>query len=299
MNAFELKQPDTLAEAIEYLDPDDPTVRPIAGGSALMLMMKAGVFQPTRLVSLSRIERRYSSIDREADGVLRIGALATLSSLAATVPVARHAGVIPETLRTLSNVRVRNVATLGGHLAHADPHMDLPPVLIALDAQVCTMGPSGQRMLPLQDLYQSYLETVLASNELITEIVVPSAAGRYAAYLKCTTRSADDWPTLGVAVALGIEDGRITAPRLVVSAATETAMRLPAAERELGGAQVDAGLVKRAAEAAAGELELVPDARGSAAYKRHLVRVYVARALGKVFGQALGQAAGVDSEFRR
>ena len=134
MIPFELAEPASLAAAIMLLDPDDPTIRPIAGGTALMLMMKAGVFQPTKLVSLRKIEGEYSSIRAEADG-LRIGAMTTLRTLERLDAVRKHAPVITRTLRTLSNVRVRNVATVGGALAHADPHMDLPPVLIARSAR--------------------------------------------------------------------------------------------------------------------------------------------------------------------
>ena len=131
MIPFELAEPASLAAAITLLDPDDLTIRPIAGGIALMLMMKAGVFQPTKLVTLRKIESEYSSISAGADG-LRIGAMTTLRALERSDEVRKHAPVITRTLRTLSNVRVRNVATVGGALAHADPHMDLPPVLIAL-----------------------------------------------------------------------------------------------------------------------------------------------------------------------
>ncbi len=118
-------------------------MRPIAGGTALMLMMKAGVFNPEKLVSLRKIESKYSSIAAGADG-LRIGAMTTLSALEHSADVKKHAPVITRTLLTLSNVRVRNVATVGGALAHGDPHMDLPPVLMALGATLTVIGPEGR-----------------------------------------------------------------------------------------------------------------------------------------------------------
>ncbi len=105
-------------------------------------------------------------------------------------------------MRRLSNVRVRNVATVGGNLAHGDPHMDLPPVLIALGARVSVAGPDGERTIAVEDLFAGYYETVLAKNELIAELRVPAQGKTRAAYLKVTTGSADDWPALGVAVAL-------------------------------------------------------------------------------------------------
>src|SRR5215469_6065228 len=144
MTPFALDEPASLAEAIKLLDPQDPAVRPIAGGTALMLMMKAGVFRPTRLVSLRGVGE-LAAITPLADGVLRIGAMTQLSVLERSPIVRAHAPVITRALRTLSNVRVRNVATLGGHLAHAAPHMDLPPVLIALGAHIEVAGPDGVR----------------------------------------------------------------------------------------------------------------------------------------------------------
>ena len=273
MIPFELEEPRTLREALHLLDVDDPAVRPMAGGTALMLMMKAGVFRPTRLVSLRRIEPPYSAI-QVTDGEVRIGAMTTLSSLERSPVVKSELPVVARTLRTLSNVRVRNVATLGGHLAHADPHMDLPPVLIALGARIITASASGTRTIAAEDLFAGYYETVLARGELITEVRVPVQAARRSAYLKVTTRSADDWPALGVAVCMDGQEARV-----VVSAATEKAARLPGVEAMLRGARVDDDLARRAGEAAAEETNVIPSVHGSAAYKRQLVRVYVARAL--------------------
>jgi carbon-monoxide dehydrogenase medium subunit len=278
MIPFELAEPRSLREAAGLLDADDPAVRVIAGGTALMLMMKSGVFQPARLVSLRGVESRYAEITT-VNGGLRIGALTTLSMLARSAAVKTAAPVITQTLKTLSNVRVRNVATLGGHLAHADPHMDLPPVLMALDAQVVTIAPTGSRTLAVADLYTGYYETALARNELISEVMVPTQTGRRAAYMKVTTRSADDWPTLGIAVSLALEGGVVRDVRIVVSAVTEKPARLASAEAVLRTVAVGDDNFKRCGEAAQAETETVGDARGSAAYKSELLRVYVARAL--------------------
>ena len=279
MNSFELREPRSLQEALNQLDPDDPAVRPIAGGTALMLMMKAGVFRPSRIVSLRSIEKRFSEIGMAADGEIRLGAMATLSDLERSPLVRRELPVVARTLPVLSNVRIRNVATLGGHLAHADPHMDLPPVLIALGASLSVAGPSGDRTIAADDLFSGYYETVLGRDELITEVRLPAQGRRRAAYLKCTTRSVDDWPALGVAVVLGVENAAVHEARVVVSAATERPTRLTAVEAVLQGASVDDVPVDRAAEAARDEVSVVADARGSAAYKRELVGVYVARAI--------------------
>jgi carbon-monoxide dehydrogenase medium subunit len=279
MTPFELCEPTSVHEAIALLDPDDATVRPIAGGTALMLMMKAGVFRPTRLVSLRNLGDRFSRIATAPDGHLTIGAMTPLAEVERSSEVARAAPVIPRAMRRLSNIRVRNVATVGGNLAHGDPHMDLPPVLIALDAEVSVAGPNGERNIAVEDLFAGYFETVLAKNELIVALRIPPQGRKRAAYLKVTTGSADDWPALGVAVALEAEGAAVKSARVVVSAATEKAVRLKNAEQALASATVDDRTLRHAGDAAAEEAETISDVRGSAAYKRELLRVHVRRAV--------------------
>jgi carbon-monoxide dehydrogenase medium subunit len=268
MSPFELAQPGSLPAALALLGDDG--ARPLSGGTALMLMMKAGVLRPTRLVSL----RRLGLEAIEADGELRIGAMASLRSVERSDAVREGWPAIARTLRTLSNVRVRNVATVGGALAHADPHMDLPPLFSALGARATIAGPAGERTVPVEALYAGYLENTLKRNELITRISIPSMGGRRAAYLKCTTRSADDWPAVGIAVLIG--GGEV---RAVLGAATDRPTRLVAAEKELRGKIDDAKALHRAADAAAEEVQIESDQHGSAAYKRQLIRVYLRRAI--------------------
>jgi aerobic carbon-monoxide dehydrogenase medium subunit len=279
MIPFEMAEPASLSEAVAMLDPQEPTIRPVAGGTALMLMMKAGIFHPTRLVSLQRIEPEHARIGMNGSGELRIGALATLSELEHDRNIAAHLPMLKRALRTLSNPRVRNVARVGGALAHGDPHMDLPPMLAALAARVTITGPKGARELPLAELYTGYYETVLERNELITTVTVPPLGGRKAAYVKVTARSADDWPALGIAVSFMLKHGALHDPVVVVSAATEKVTRLVAAEQVLHNARLDEQLLRRAGDAAAKEAILLTDAHGSAVYKRELLRVYLGRAV--------------------
>jgi carbon-monoxide dehydrogenase medium subunit len=287
MTPFELLEPRSLDDAIGLLDPDDTAVRPIAGGTALMLMMKAGVFRPTRLVSLRKLDGDLARIAPTPQGGVRIGAITPLAIVERSPEVARVAKVIPVAMRRLSNIRVRNVATVGGALAHGDPHMDLPPVLIALGADVTVIGPQGKRTIAVADLFAGYFETILAKNELISELHIPAQEGWQAAYMKVTTGSAEDWPAVGVAVCLRRAGATIAAARVVVSAATEKAMRLSAPEQVLVGAAIAEQTFTRAGEAAADEVECISDVRGSAAYKRELVRVYVARALHQALGNGV------------
>ena len=253
MAPFELSQPSNLSDALNLLDAEG--ARPFSGGTALMLMMKAGVLRPARLVSL----RRLGLDTIHADGELRIGAMTTLRALEKSEAVTKGWPVITRLLRTLSNVRVRTVATVGGALAHADPHMDLPPLLAALGARVVLESKAGQRTLPVEELYAGYLETMLKPGELITRVDVPPLGKRRAAYLKCTTRSADDWPAVGVAVVLGDED------RIFVSAATDRPIRI-SGESAIAGLKIDG------------------DLHGSAEYKKQLLRVYLRRAIDEARG---------------
>lgn len=281
MRGLELVHPTSLDEAIKLLDTDDPTIRPFSGGTALMLMMKTGVFQPTRLVNLCGIEAEHAEVTGSADSGLKFGALATLASVERSPDVIQIAPVIARTMKRLANVRVRNVARIGGNLAHGDPHMDLPPVLSSLGGEVVVRGPAGERRMPIEGLFSGYYQTVLEQGELITQVVLPPQRGWSSAYLKCTTRSADDWPALGVAVSLRIVEGAVAESRIMVSAATEKLTRLASAEAVLKGTDATDDAFANAAEAAAAEAETIEDARGSAEYKTELLRVHVRRALGE------------------
>jgi carbon-monoxide dehydrogenase medium subunit len=279
MAPFELARPRSLVEAIGLLDPEDPDIRPIGGGTAVMLMMKAGVLRPTRLVSLGGIESAYSQLELGPEGELHIGGLTRLAALEHSSLVKEGWPMLTRTLRTLSNVRVRHVATVGGNLAHADPHMDLPPVLCALGARVTITGPAGERTVPMEQLATGYYETVVARNELITRVVVPPQGPRAGAYMKVTTRAAHDWPALGVAVVLTTEGPVIRQASVIVGAATDKPTRLVAAENVLRGATPDEATLRRAGEAGAAELDIVSDPHGSASYKKHLLFVYLGRAV--------------------
>src|SRR5438046_1989299 len=195
MKSFELVEPSTIDEAISLLDPQDRSVRAIAGGTALMLMMKTRLFQPTRLVSLRRLDGDLRGI-RPAGNGLRIGAMTSLAELEYSPMLASSHPVMSRALRTLSNIRVRNVATLGGHLAHGDPHMDLPPILMTLGAKIWAVSPLGRRWVDVCDLFTGYYQTSLIKDELITAVeIAGQPPGVYCWYEKFSARSADDWPT--------------------------------------------------------------------------------------------------------
>jgi carbon-monoxide dehydrogenase medium subunit len=278
MNSFELVEPRSLEEAFALLDRDDPAVRPIAGGTALMLMMKGGLFRPLRLVSLRRIEPRFAGI-AFGDGLVRIGAMTPFAMLEHSPEIRRHLPVVTRTMLTLANARVRNVATIGGNLAHADTHLDLPLVWIALGAQAVIVSPRGERVIAVEDLYKGYYETVLRHDELITALHVPLRPAWRSVYVKVTTRTVHDWPAIGIAVSLETEGATVKDARIAIGAATEKATRLTQAETALRGASIDDATLARVADAAIGEVKIEADNRGSASYKEHLLRVYLGRAV--------------------
>jgi aerobic carbon-monoxide dehydrogenase medium subunit len=280
MRSFELVEPTTIQEAVALLSADDRSVRPIAGGTALMLMMKTRLFQPTRLVSLRRLNGQLRGVRINEKGGLSIGAMTSLAELEYSPQLAKAFPVISRALRMLSNIRIRNVATLGGHLAHGDPHMDLPPILLTVGARVSTVSPRGERSIDVADMFTGYYATSLERDELITTVDLPSLpAGSRSWYEKFTARSADDWPTVGVAVSYSVNSNVITEARVAVSAATDRPLRILAAERVLVNASPTPDIFARAAAAAGDAVEPIADLHGSASYKREMVRVHVRRAL--------------------
>jgi carbon-monoxide dehydrogenase medium subunit len=282
MRSFELVEPSSLDEAVALLDSQDKNVRAIAGGTALMLMMKTRLFQPTRLVSLRRLDGELRGIRSNESGGLRIGAMTSLAQLEYSPMLAAAYPVMNRSLRMLSNIRIRNVATLGGHLAHGDPHMDLPPILLTLGARLSAVSSRGQRWIGISDLFVGYYQTSLAKGELITSVDLPGQPPRICCwYEKFTARSADDWPTVGAAVWYSVESNVITEARVAVSAAIERPMRIAAAEALLVNASPTQQVFAKAADAAADEVQPIADLHGSASYKREMVRVHVRRALEK------------------
>ena len=280
MKSFELSEPATLSDALGVLDAEDTSIRALAGGTALLLMMKTRLFHPTRLVSLRGLRDELSELALGRGGELRIGAMTRLAELEYSPLVARAVPVISRALPRLANVRIRNVATVGGHLAHGDPHMDLPPILLTLGARVRAVSPRGERWIDIGDFFVGYYQTALAKDELLTELVIPPQdPGVHAWYEKYTALSADDWPAVGAAVWFRMDQGAIAEVRIAVGAATERPERIGGAEAMLQGSAPEAAAFARAAEAAAEEVNPLADIRGSASYKREMVRVHVRRAL--------------------
>ena len=154
-------------------------------------------------------------------------------------------------------------------MAHADPAAELPGIAVSCDGEIAVVGAAGPRVTRAAEFFTGPLTTALRTDEIITELHIPAQGVRRAAYLKCTTGSADDWPALGVAVSFEADGKEIRAPRVVVSAATEKAIRLKGAEAVLSGATIDDALLVRAGDTAADEAETISDVRGHGRQKGH------------------------------
>jgi carbon-monoxide dehydrogenase medium subunit len=288
MKSFEFIEATDIKGALNCLDVDDSQIRTQAGGTALMLMMKSGVYQPSKLVSLRGISN-LDHINVGHSGELLIGSMTTLSALEHSELVKTHAPVISLTMKRLANVRVRNIARIGGALAHGDPHMDLPPLLSALGASVTAVSKKGSRTIDVIDLYKGYYETALRGDEIIEEICIPNLNGSRCVYLKCTTRSAEDWPALGVAVKFQVVDQCLQDVQIVLGSIGEVPIRMGEVQDLLEGKPARVENFELACELAHSLVEPVGDALGSAEYKKELVKVYLKRAL----EQALNNEGGI------
>ena len=278
---FDYHEPRSLDEALDLLARHGDDAHLIAGGTATVLLMRQGLLRPGHVIGLRGIEA-LRGISRTADGGLRIGAMATHREVERSPHASAYCAALTECFASVATVRIRNQATVGGNLAHADPAQDPPPMLVALDATASVRSPRGERSLPVGELAVDHFTTSLAQDEVITHVILPAIApGTRAAYVKFLPRTADDYATVSVAATMRLaEDGTIADVRVVLGAVGPTALRLTAVEDGLRGE-----MPERADELLAAVPTLVEpldDARGSAAYKREMARVWTARALARL-----------------
>ncbi|HEY2594167.1 MAG TPA: xanthine dehydrogenase family protein subunit M [Chloroflexota bacterium] len=278
MRDFVFHTPDSLAEALTLLETYGEAARPMAGGTALVNFLKQGLLTTDHLVSLERVPG-LSDIRLESDGI-HIGALARHRDVEVSPIVRQHAPLLAEVYARVATVRIRNMATVGGGLAHADPAQDPPLGLMVLDARARLVSSSGERTLPVRELFTDYYETVIQPAELLTEVIVPlqSPAAR-AIYLKFLPRTEDDYATVAVAALAELDGGACRLVRVALGAAGPTPIQATAAEQMLAGQQPGADLIRRAAEAVAEQVDPLSDFRGPADYKRDMAVVFTRRAL--------------------
>jgi carbon-monoxide dehydrogenase medium subunit len=282
MQPFEYRTPKSLKEVQQDLKQFGTDGKLIAGGTALVIMMKQRLVSPTCLISLRSV-RGLSGI-AEKNGELRIGGATTHREVETSSLVRRRLLLLAETYRHVATVRVRNMATVGGGLAHADPNQDPPPTLIALGASVKVGSADGGRTIPLEEFFTDYYETVLKPDEVITELSVPRLPPNSgAAFLKFLPRTADDYATVSAAAVVTLDRTKkiFSDVRIALGSVGTTPIRARAAEAVLRGQPVKAEALREAAEKAKQAVDPIGDFRGSAAYKKEMAGVFVRRALEK------------------
>ena len=289
MNAFQYHAPETLDEALALLDRHGEDATLIAGGTALVLFMKQRLVQPEHLVSLQRVPD-LGGISL-SNGGIRLGAMATHRDVETSPVIANTVPLLAETYGHVATPRIRNVATVGGGLVHADPNLDPPPGLIALGARVTLASSSGERTIPVEDLFVDYYETSLIPGEIVTRVDValpgPNTGG---AFMKFLPRTADDYATVLASASMTLtEDGTACRDvRIGLGSVGVTPIRATGAEEVLRGQSPSPELIRRAAEAVEPQVEPLDDFRGSAGYKTRMAVVFTRRVLERALAGARG-----------
>lgn len=287
MRRFELALPDTFAVCQQALA-DGPDVRLIAGGTDLLPQMKNGLVKARRLVDLSQLPE-LKLIEHLSDGSLRIGAAVSARSLELAQPVRDGFAALAESAGVVGSVQIRHLATLGGNLANAAPSADMAPPLLALDAELLIAGPRGQRRVRATDFFVGVRQTQLAADEILVEIVIPAPGpGSGGTYVRHTPRRELDIAVVGVAAQLTIAEGRCVKARIALAAVAPVPLRARQAEARLEGEAVTPALIEEAAQLAVEASSPISDQRGSAEFRRHLVRVLTRRTLTTALERASG-----------
>jgi aerobic carbon-monoxide dehydrogenase medium subunit len=282
---FTYLEPSSLDEALALLAQHGDDAKVIAGGTGLVNLMKQRLVRPSFVIGLRALKPLAGTTE---NGELRIGALVTLGTLEASAPVRRKAPLLAEVCGHVATVRIRSMATLGGAMAHADPNLDTPPALIAMDGQIVARSQRGQRTIPADRFFTGYYQTVLEPDEIVTEIVIPEQpAGSGTAFLKFLPATQDDYATISVAARIALDgNGIVAEARLALGAAATVPVRARAVEAALSGKAANESSFREAASLVLDAIDPIADFRGSAEYKRKMAVVHVRRALAEAAAKA-------------
>ena len=274
---FEYFAPETLDEAISLLEDHGPEASVLAGGQSLIPLMKLQLAFPAYVVDINRIAGLADISDD--DCCLRIGSLTRESDLDRSEAVQTKYPILHDTTSVIADPLVRNMATVGGNLAHGDPANDHPATMLALGAEVIAVGSGGKRVIPVSDFFEGPLATALEQGEILTEIRVPAPQpGSGGAYLKLE-RKVGDYATAGVAAVITVSDGVCQQAGIGLTNAGPIPVKASSAESFLMGKKLDDEAIREAARLASEEAQPSADLRGSEEYKRDMVRVIAGRAL--------------------
>jgi|SRR5262245_1207557 len=282
IRSFDLLQPHSLPEAVAMLAKHGDEARPLGGGTTLVILMKQRAVHYPYLIDLQKIPG-LDEIKKESDGV-RIGALATHRSVELSPLIRQAIPVVAEAFSHIGNVRVRETASVGGNLAHADYRLDPPPPLLVLGAEVSAIGPKGARRIPLKNFFRGMYETALEPGEILVDVAIPHMpANSRAVYLRFSTLSANDWPCLGVAALMTKENGRCRELRLAVGGMAATPLLIDGLDF-VKDQSVDDGLIEKVLTCLDAQISPSSDLRGSEWYKRRVAKVFVRRAIERLNG---------------
>ncbi|HEY2847224.1 MAG TPA: xanthine dehydrogenase family protein subunit M [Pyrinomonadaceae bacterium] len=280
IRSFDLLQPRSLLEAVEMLARHGDDARALGGGTTLIILMKQRALYYRSLVDLQTIPG-LADIKSESDGV-RVGALVTHRMMEQSAVIRQAFPVVAEAFSHIGNVRVRQTASVGGNLAHADYRLDPPPALLVLGAQVNTFGPSGSRTIPLKKFFRGMYETALEPGEILVDVKIPfMPANSRAVYVRYTALSANDWPCLSVAAFLTKENGRCKELRVALGGVAATPLLMDGLEFA-NDQSFDSDVVDKLLEKVDEQISPFADLRGSEWYKRRMARVFVKKAVEQV-----------------
>jgi len=275
---FEYHAPTALPDAIALLERYADDAKLLAGGQSLIPMMRFRLVEPAHLVDIGRIDGL--AYVRESDGHLAIGAMTREADLEHAPLVAERYPILRDTSAVIADPLVRNLATIGGNLAHADPANDHPATMLVLGAEIVAEGPNGRRTIAIDDFFEDTFTTALGTSEVLVEIRIPQPRARSgAAYLKLE-RKVGDFAIVGVAARVTLdESGAFDSVGIGLTNVGPTPIRARKTESSLIGQRPSDEVLKAAGASAAGEAEPVTDGRGPAEYKRAMVRTLTIRAV--------------------
>lgn len=283
---FEYFAPTTLDEAVKLLDEHSFDAKILAGGQSLIPAMRFRLALPEILIDINHIEGL--NYTKESNGSLLIGAMTREADVEKSELVQHKYSLLADTAKVIADPLVRNRATIGGNLAHADPANDHPATMLAYRAEIVAVGPDGERTIPIDDFFVDLFENSLADNEILKEIRIPTPpAGSGGAYLKIE-RKVGDYAVAAVAVQLEVNDDTCTGIRIGLTNVSPKPIRATSAEAALLSKPLTEDNIRAAAVAASQDCDPSSDLRGSEAYKRDLVRVITMRAIHTAIQRAKG-----------
>jgi len=276
---FEYHRASSIEEALALLDRYGEDAKLLAGGQSLIPLLKLRFAAPEHLIDLNPIADLGAISER--DGVLRIGALTRHNDLIRSEVIARGYPVIAAAAPQIADPLVRNLGTIGGSLAHADPAGDLGAVMLAMGASVLLRSSGGERAVGIDEFLVDTFTTTMTPNEVLTEVHVPTPAARSGgAYLKLE-RKVGDFATVAAAVTLSLDNGSVGRAGIALTGVDAKNVHASDAEASLAGAAPSDEAFAEAGRLAAAAAHPVSDVRGSEAYKRHMIEVYVRRGLSR------------------